>query len=67
MDAKDFSIDPQFIKILKGDKKTGFNDGEPLSCSCCGYVYTTWDMFLAISDTVKFQCEEAECEEQEKK
>lgn len=46
IDAKTGVINPKDVKILLGDKK--FESGDSLSCSVCGYNYTTWDLFLAM-------------------
>ena len=45
-------INPEDIEILKGAKKA-FAQDEDLCCTCCGYVYLSWDIYLAIAEAAK--------------
>jgi hypothetical protein len=47
-----YDIDASDIIVTKrkGRRKKEFGDGDTLSCSCCSYPYTTWDMFIAFNE-----------------
>lgn len=49
----DKAFDPKNLTIITGKKKKP-KAGDDLTCSICGYIYTNWDVHIAILDEIAY-------------